>query len=371
LNWTPLGRDMVVTKCEGNILYELDGMPIFDIYKKYLGDDVMENFPESSMEFPLIVKKDHIYVGRDPLVKTGDDAVMYAGNFELGDIVRFSFGNIEDITDETQEYFEKFKNLPAEAVFIYSCAARKSLMGEKLEDEISILESLAPSTGFFTYGEYFHASNIVEVLNVTTTFLTLSESKKVPQRVLKLSPVKEYDPVKKVLTHLIKVAVEELEHVSTHDALTSLYNRAEYIKRVALKIKSAQRYSEEFGLILIDVDHFKLVNDNYGHVVGDKVLQKIAQVLMSNVREDDLVARWGGEEFVIIANHATDEVLESLVKKLQQKIAEVSFAPVPKVTLSFGLSAYMDGDTETSLFKRVDNSLYTAKDSGRNCYILG
>ena len=370
LNWTPIGKDMVVTKAKGNILYELDGMPVFDVYKKYLGEDVMDNFPKSSMEFPLIIKKDHIYVARDPLMKVDDNAIMYAGGFEVGDIVRFSFGNIEDITDETQEYFDKFKKLPAEAVFVYSCAARKSLMGDKLEDEMSILESLARTSGFFTYGEYFHTSNIIELLNVTTTFLAISESSKVENRVLKLSPPKEYDAVKKVLTHLIKVATEELEHISTHDSLTSIYNRAEYIKRVCLKIKGAERYNEHFGLILLDIDHFKLVNDNYGHIVGDEVLKKLSKTLLDNVREDDLVARWGGEEFIVIVNYATVDILENLTKKLQKKIAEVDFNPIHKLTVSFGLSIYTEGDGEETLFKRVDNALYAAKHNGRNCYVI-
>ena len=371
LNWTPIGTDMVATKAKGNLLYELDGVPVYDVYKKYLGDDVMDNFPRSSMEFPLIIKKDHIFVARDPLVKTDDNAIMYAGNFENGDTVRFSFSNIEDITDETQEYFDKFKKLPAEVVFVYSCASRKLLMGEKLEDEMSILESLAPTVGFFTYGEFFHTSNIAELLNVSTTFLALSESPKIDKRVLQKSPPKEYDSVKKVLTHLIKVATEELEHISTHDPLTALYNRSEYIKRIVLKIKGAQRYSEKFGIILLDIDHFKLVNDNYGHVVGDKVLQTLAQILISNVREDDLIARWGGEEFIIIVNYATVDILEKLAQKLQKKIAEIDFSPISKLTVSFGLSVYIDGDDEESLFKRVDNALYAAKNSGRNCYVIG
>ncbi len=371
LNWTPIGRDMVVTKADKNILYELDGTPILEIYKKYLGEDIVRYLPKSAMEFPLIVKKDSIYVARDPLAKTEDDALMFAGNFEEGDSVRFSFGNMEDIVGSINKYFNKFSKFPAESIFVYSCTARKELMGEKLEDEFNILESLATTAGFFTYGEYFHTSNIVELLNVTTTFLALSESPIVKKRVLKEVEVKDCDIVKKALAHLVKVATQELEHLSTHDTLTGIYNRVEYIKRVSLKIKSAQRYNESFGLMLIDIDYFKLVNDNYGHSVGDDILKKLAKILVSNVREDDLVARWGGEEFIIIVNYANVKVLEKLAKKLQTKIAESDFSPIHRLTVSFGLSVYVDGDTEETLFKRVDNALYTAKQHGRNCYVVG
>ncbi len=371
LNWTPIGKDMIVTKVDNNILYELDGIPILDVYRKYLGNDAVKNLPESAMEFPLIIKKDDIYIARDPIVKMEDNSLMFAGNFEEGDNVRFSFGNIEDISGDVGNYFNEFSKFPAESIFVYSCSARKALMGGKLNDELNILESLAHTSGFFTYGEYFHTSNIIELLNVTTTFLALSESSTVKKRVLKKTKVQSVDVVKKALTHLVKVTTQELEHISTHDTLTALYNRSEYIKRVCLKIKGAQRYKEYFGLMLIDIDHFKLINDNYGHAVGDEILKKLADALVSNVREDDLVARWGGEEFVIIVNYATVNILEKLAKKLQKKIAEVDFLPVNRVTVSFGLSVYADGDTEERLFKRVDNALYTAKNSGRDCYVIG
>ena len=371
LNWTPIGKDMIVTKADNSILYELDGIPILDVYRKYLGEDVVKNLPTSAMEFPLIVRKDDIYVARDPIVKMEGDSLMFAGNFEEGDSVRFSFGNIEDISGDVGNYFNEFSKFPAESIFVYSCSARKALMGGKLNGELNMLESLAPTAGFFTYGEYFHTSNIVELLNVTTTFLALSESKGVQKRVLKEVNSVDVDVVKKALTHLVKVTTAELEHISTHDSLTGIYNRAEYIKRVCLKIKGAKRYNENFGLMLIDIDYFKLINDNYGHGVGDKVLKKLADTLMKNIREDDLVARWGGEEFVIIANYATVNILEKLAKKLQEKIAGVNFSPIPKLTVSFGLSVYRDGDTEETLFKRVDNALYTAKNNGRNCYVVG
>lgn len=371
LNWTPIGKDMVVTKVDQNILYELDGIPILDVYRKYLGSEVVSNLPSSAMEFPLIVKRNELNIARDPLSVTKDNALVYAGNFEEGDNVRFSFGNIDDISIDNINYFKLFSKFPAESIFAYSCTARKALMGKKLNNELNILESLAPTVGFFTYGEYFHSSNIVEILNVTTTFVILSESSKLQNKSLNKTPEQEYDPVKKALTHLVKVTNEELQHISTHDILTSLYNRVEYIKKMELKIKSAQRYNEHFALMLIDIDFFKLINDNYGHNIGDEILKSFAKVLLDNTREDDFVARWGGEEFVVILNYATLKDVEKLTKKIQKKINATSFSSVPKLTASFGLTVYIDGDNEESIFKRVDNALYTAKQSGRDTYIFG
>ena len=368
LNWTPIGKDMVITKVNENILYELDGIPILDIYKKYLGEDIMENLSKICMEFPLIVKRDGIVVARAPLLKTEDDGLMFAGNFEFGDTVRFSFGNIEDIVADSYRHFQEFKQFPAEAVYIYSCAARKALIGEKLDDEVYMLESIAPTVGFFTYGEYFHAGSVIEMLNVTTTFIALSETKEVQEKSLKPHPEHQYDEMRRALTHLIKVTNQELEHVSTHDSLTGLYNRTEYKNVIERKIKSAERYKEHFGLLLIDIDFFKLVNDEYGHNVGDVVLQKFVKILQRNIREDDFIARWGGEEFIIIANYAKEKELETLAKKLKKKILEADFSPVSRLSASFGLTAYKEGDTSDTLFKRVDNALYKAKQNGRNRY---
>ncbi|WP_324171662.1 diguanylate cyclase [Sulfurimonas sp.] len=371
LNWTPIGKDMIVTKVDGNILYELDNTPVVEIYKKYLGRDIVDDLLFSSLDFPLIIKRDKLLIARGAVAKTEDNALVFAGNFEQGDVVRFSIGNMEDVINDTAKYFSYYNQMPAESIFVYSCSARKFLMGDKLEDEMNILESLAPTVGFFTYGEYFHSSNIAEILNITTTFLTLSETSKIKKRTLNNVPTQKYDVVKKALTHLIKVTTKELEHTSTYDLLTEVHNRAEYIKRIGLKLKSASRYKEKFGIILVDIDYFKLVNDNYGHAVGDSVLKKFASILSKNVREDDFVARWGGEEFVIIANHVSVKDLERLTKKLQKVIAKTSFTPVPKLTASFGLSIYIEGDGEETLFRRVDNAMYAAKKDGRNTYMIG
>lgn len=371
LNWTPIGKDMIVTKVDGNTLYELDHTPVMEIYKKYLGKDVVKDLLFSSLEFPLIIKRDKLLIARGAIAHTQEDALVFAGDFEQGDVVRFSIGNMEDVINDTAKYFSYYNQIPAESIFVYSCSARKLLMGDKLEDEMNILESLAPTAGYFTYGEYFHSSNIAELLNVTTTFLTLSETSKIKKRTLATNPTQKYDVVKKALTHLITVTTKELEHTSTYDLLTGVHNRAEYIKRIGLKLKSASRYKEKFGLILVDIDYFKLVNDNYGHSVGDSVLKKFASILAKNIREDDFVARWGGEEFVVVANHVSVKDLEKLTKKLQKVIAKTSFTPVPKLTASFGLSIYQDGDSEETLFRRVDNAMYAAKNDGRNTYMFG
>ena len=371
LAWTPIGKEMTVTKAEGTMLYELDGIPALDIYRRYLGDHIVQDMPRSCMAFPLLLQKGDVTVARDPIAVTEDGQLLYGGKFEVGDVVRFSFADIEDLTDHLDELYASLSQNLAETIFVYSCVARKALLEKKIEDELRVLEAIAPTSGFFTFGEFFQSIKVAQLLNVTTTALFLSESPEIERTQKSFTSIHKYDSIKKSLTHLVKVTSQELERMSNHDALTSLYNRQEYIRVVTRMLKSAKRYDEIFGMMLLDIDFFKLVNDNYGHDVGDQVLQKIAKVLLENTREDDFVARWGGEEFVIIVKNASLSTLEIVAQKIQKKMKETSFNPVSKITLSFGLTLYREGDDEDALFNRVDNALYRAKNNGRDQYVIG
>lgn len=161
---------------------------------------------------------------------------------------------------------------------------------------------------------------------------------------------------------------KELEYISSHDNLTTLYNRSKFSSKLSEKLKSASRYGHKFGFIIMDIDYFKKINDTFGHQIGDETLKRVAKVLKLNIREDDFVARWGGEEFVIIANGAELKDLKGLVSKLQKEILKASFNPVEELTLSFGLTIYRDGDSSESILKRADKALYLAKESGRDRY---
>ncbi|MEW6551006.1 MAG: diguanylate cyclase [Campylobacterota bacterium] len=164
---------------------------------------------------------------------------------------------------------------------------------------------------------------------------------------------------------------KELEYISSHDTLTGIYNRRAFVKHLQTKIKSAFRYKEPFGFIMLDIDHFKKINDTYGHQVGDKVLITLSNTIQENLREDDFFARWGGEEFVIIAKYSDMNSVEQLVKKLQTKLSQTSFAPVERLTCSFGITIYHNGDNDETIVKRADQALYISKENGRNRYEVG
>ncbi|MCG8519208.1 MAG: diguanylate cyclase [Pseudomonadales bacterium] len=162
--------------------------------------------------------------------------------------------------------------------------------------------------------------------------------------------------------------MDQLTHQALHDRLTGLFNRAKMEDQLQQEIHRAHRYGSVFSLVLFDVDHFKSVNDRFGHDAGDAVLQVVAGQLRNNVRAADLVARWGGEEFLVLLPETTMEAAWDVAEHLRQSVAGAE-VPIPggQVTVSAGVSAFQPGEqsVETAI-KRADLGLYQAKEAGRN-----
>ena len=163
----------------------------------------------------------------------------------------------------------------------------------------------------------------------------------------------------------------ELEALSVTDKLTGLYNRVKLDSVIAEEIDRYERYKNPFGIILLDIDHFKLVNDTYGHQVGDKVLQEVARLLTTYTRKSDLVGRWGGEEFLIICPGIDKEKLISLSEKLRTIFESHPFPIVTSKTASFGAASYKESESVKTFIHRADEALYQAKNSGRNRVCVG
>ncbi len=165
---------------------------------------------------------------------------------------------------------------------------------------------------------------------------------------------------------------QEIKQLAITDDLTGLYN-FRYIKdRLEEEVKRAQRFKHLLALIMADIDHFKEFNDNYGHLAGNKVLQNIADILRSNIREVDIAARFGGEEFIIILPEANKKEAHKIAERIRIKVEDYNFInkkshPNEKVTLSLGVtSCFQESVTPQGLIYKVDQALYQAKRRGRN-----
>jgi diguanylate cyclase (GGDEF)-like protein len=160
---------------------------------------------------------------------------------------------------------------------------------------------------------------------------------------------------------------EELWSLSYRDTLTGLYNRR-YIQQVAVHMFSrAIRYKEPLHVLMLDIDHFKKVNDKLGHVVGDEVLSVVARTIQRAIRTSDTVARYGGEEFIVYMVKSNPEITQFIANRIRDGVAAVRFPGVPwSVTISIGVAGLQEGDSIESLVERADQYLYMSKHHGRN-----
>ena len=175
-DWELIGKSMTITRSVGNRIYEVDGLSAVDIYQKYLGKETADALPASGSEFPLVIIRNGIKIARAAMNRHDDGSLTMAGGVETGDEVKFAFGSPGMILNPTRGLCNKLIEKPVESIFIYSCMGRRRFMPDIIEKEILPLEEIAPTSGFFTYGEFYHNNNQNELLNQTMTILSLSET---------------------------------------------------------------------------------------------------------------------------------------------------------------------------------------------------
>jgi diguanylate cyclase (GGDEF)-like protein len=158
----------------------------------------------------------------------------------------------------------------------------------------------------------------------------------------------------------------EIYLYATTDDLTGITNRREFTAILGREVARAKRYGTPLALAMYDLDRFKLVNDTFGHDVGDAVLRTLTGLVQKNLRASDILARWGGDEFMLLMLHSDAQGARYVAEKLRLAIAEYSFERVNRQTVSFGATIFEVPDDLDSLLKRVDDALYLAKRQGRN-----
>ena len=161
----------------------------------------------------------------------------------------------------------------------------------------------------------------------------------------------------------------KLEELVSKDPLTHLYNRRAFMSLLDKELSRAKRHSSTTTLAILDIDHFKKVNDTFGHNIGDEVLCRFASELVNNMRLEDLICRWGGEEFVVLLWGTTADDAFSSMNQIRENISNVEFDTVGKVTFSTGMATMEKAEDFKSWLHRADEALYKAKESGRNCIV--
>jgi len=185
-------------------------------------------------------------------------------------------------------------------------------------------------------------------------------------------PISSQDEIGQVLSELaamqgkLKVMISELDQLASTDKLTGAWNRRRFEETVETEIDRLRRYGQPLSLMILDVDHFKKINDDYGHPIGDQVLVDLSNTIRSSLRASDSLTRWGGEEFVILCPNTTASIVSKLAERLRKKIATVNFKEVGCITVSFGVAECGPSETWEQWLHRADEALYLAKSGGRD-----
>jgi len=168
----------------------------------------------------------------------------------------------------------------------------------------------------------------------------------------------------------VKTLNNRLLHLASTDIMTKLYNRMQFDIQLSRQIRKIERHGGTFSIIYIDVDNFKQINDNYGHQIGDKVLISIAEHIRQVRKHNDIVARYGGDEFIILSPNTNIDTAARLAEQLKNSIYQLEDKELPAFSCSFGVAEYdKDKNNNHNLIKAVDKALYKAKNRGRNSVV--
>lgn len=343
LSWTPIGKEMTITESDENRVYTIDHIPAYQVYKKYLG--LSDPSTIVNYVFPLFSTMDGIDTARHPIKVYGDDSISFCANMDEGEKVRFSYGNVGAILKTIDKLTAKIEAHSPESIFVYSCSLRRGFLQESSEIETIPLQSLAPTAGFFTYGEFFHSNRMNHLLHATMTTLALSESDSGRQTGAEASLSCVQDALStacanssqfeilKALTCLIENVTKELiertiqlekadrqiKYTKSHDPDTGLYNRNSY--EHALEDQSFTS-RKPFCVIVCEVDELQLANDTLGHQTGDLIVKATAEILRSLADEGTLTARISGDEFSMLLPECPLQKADAFCQKIREAVSQ-------------------------------------------------
>lgn len=394
VGWEPLGLPFTVTRAAGNRLIELDGRPASEAYESFLHIDRTQiDNALAGYEFPLMTTHEKDEFLRSTIHIDEDGALELHGHVPEESQVYLSYGNPSRIVRQVNARLEALRVFQPQVILLFSCIVRKQFWRDLVDMEMCPFSELASCAGFHTWGEVLrdaHSGEVVEH-NVTMLSIAMREGGLAPQEV---SPVQVDDSALRgqasllsrmaslvtatmqelrAANHDLRVLNQRLLAMAEHDSLTDLYNRGKIERIIHDALDEAARTGDVVSLVMADVDHFKRVNDTYGHDVGDSVLRDMASLLRGAAEEHAgaSAGRWGGEEFFLVLPHVKLREACAAAEALRKRTEAHAFADVGNVTISLGVIVADATTTDRkALFTKVDDALYQAKQSGRNRVVV-
>ena len=382
--WKPLGAEAVITGMDCcNVVTQVNHKPIVSLYEKYLGIAPGEKFFRAILPFPVMIERDEQPVARMAISYQADGSMRFGGDFSLGEHVRLGYGDPINMLQEGFRNIEGLRNFQPEGILLFSCIVRRMYLRDDVRIELQPFRDIAPSAGFYTYGELqrFDGHSQVHLLNGSMVTICFREGQPAVAPAAVASPQKLSFHDERIslitgLAHFVSVTSAELEQanqaltlLADTDRLTGLLNRGAVEQILMNEIEHSDTSSDlHLGAIMVDLDHFKHINDTFGHEAGDEVLRQVAKIMQNALRSSDFVGRWGGEEFMLVLPgcHIDDAIM--VAERIRQRIeADTRLPDGRHVTASLGVTVAGSSDTLDGLYGRLDEELYKAKHRGRNC----
>lgn len=385
LGWHPVGKELTVTGYDlGGLVTTVDDCPAVNIYNRYLNVQPDEYFFDNTCSFPLLCVSGRRTIARVPLNYTSDGALQFGMPVPVGTRLRLSYTKPEYLLGESVSSSNTLAAFRPQALLLFACLNRREFLGAELADrELWYYRNACPSmTWTYGYGEILRTREGGGILNSTIVSVGLREGEAAgsapePIRDPSLETPKAVVPLSERLATFLEATtvelnelVEELSRLAERDQLTGLYNRRRMDDLLRYEL-SKYRIENDLSLLVLDIDHFKKINDTYGHDVGDSVLRELSSCVQTMTQAGDTLARWGGEEFVCLLPDTDAKEAAAVAERMRARVANVSFAYAGHVTISVGVAAARPDDSPETLFKRADKALYQAKKDGRDQVVVG
>ncbi|MCM1266884.1 MAG: diguanylate cyclase [Bacteroidales bacterium] len=383
--WKPLGRKFHVTKSQGSLLQELDGISAYEVYRKYLNIKNDENFFYNTLEFPLFYEHNDTTILRTPVSSNADGSINMTSDMDIGSVVRISYGDPGTIVESIREDSRRIADFAPDVLHIFSCAARRTFWTNKEPTyEIQPFHDICASCGFFSHGEFLRTKGNLNQHNVTLVIAAMREGEKkesvrLPEtsadnmlsRVPLVSRLATFISVTSLelekMNQQLALVNDKLKEAAIIDGLTGLYNRKEIQRQIEEALSGIS--GERFSLVMLDIDNFKQVNDTYGHQEGDAVIIGLADILRNKrggQMQNVAAGRWGGEEFMVLLHGSEASSAAYIADLMRECFANTNFPGIRPQTVSLGVTQARADDTVDSLCSRVDMALYKAKKGGKN-----
>ena len=383
--WNSLGREIIATRVDGCTVKELDNDVPLKIYERYFGIKGDGEFSADSALFPLCFEEeDGSISARVPIkIEQGSGELIFGIPMQQGTKFRLAYGDPYGILSKAAENTREMTAFSPEAILGTVCVGHYLLLGDDVVTEMTPCAGF-PSSAVYVFGEVRRVGRRISTAHLNAILVGMKEDTDYVKDIeLKTKRVAHLSYNRKMLafmSHFIRVAAEELHpanqrlsQLASRDALTNLLNRREMERLLNAAVEHSQQEKTPLSVILMDIDHFKGINDTYGHDMGDKVLLTVAETISHTIRGSDAGCRWGGDEFFIILQGAPLTVAGRVGERIRRKVEGFEMPFHQHITISVGVASFdPDRDNELQLFKNADEALYQAKAAGRNAvYALG